>query len=158
MPKYTHSVFEVCVQPYSYLVHKIEEIISSKLRPHYRRGSTGSFTLDTMLSHVSVWTQNEKNIWNFLGYETSSLGWTVRFVVIISAHGEVTIEQADRYLPIGISSGVPGGLGVQSPTPPPEIPKFCQSWNEFPSPWNIHPSNLIWIRVLLIWILSGTPD
>ena len=36
-------------------------------------------------------------------------------------------------------SGVPRGRvwGVQ--TPPPEIPKFWQSWAEFPVPWKIHP-------------------
>jgi hypothetical protein len=30
-----------------------------------------------------------------------------------------------------------GCLGVQPP--PPEIPKFWQSWAKFPVPWNIHP-------------------
>jgi hypothetical protein len=29
-----------------------------------------------------------------------------------------------------------GGLGVQPP--PPEIPKFWQSWTQFPVPWKIH--------------------
>jgi hypothetical protein len=53
------------------------------------------------------------------------------------------------------TSGVPrGGFN------PPEIPKFCQSWAEFPVPWNIqvHPNNLIRIWVSLICKLSGTPD
>jgi len=41
-----HSAFEVLVLSFSYPVHKMDEIVSRKLRPHYRRRSTASFTLD----------------------------------------------------------------------------------------------------------------
>jgi hypothetical protein len=51
-----------------------------------------------------------------------------------------------------------GVWGVNPPPPPHEIPKFWQSWAEFPVLWKIHPNNLIRIRVLLICKLSGTPD
>jgi hypothetical protein len=51
---HTHRVFEVSVQSYSYLVHKMDEIVCSKLRPHYRKGSTASFTLYTMLSESCI--------------------------------------------------------------------------------------------------------
>jgi hypothetical protein len=36
-------------------------------------------------------------------------------------------------------SGVPRGVIEGSKSPPPEIPKFWQSWAEFPVPWKIHP-------------------
>jgi hypothetical protein len=45
--------------------------------------------------------------------------------------------------------------GVQPP-PPPEIPKFCQSWAEFRGIYV--RNNLIRIWVSFIWKLSGTPD
>jgi hypothetical protein len=37
------------------------------------------------------------------------------------------------------SSGVPGGEVLNTPPPPPGIPKFWQSWAKFPVPWKIHP-------------------
>jgi hypothetical protein len=43
--------------------------------------------------------------------------------------------------------------GVQPP--PPEIPKFCQSWAEFPVPWNIHlwqpNQNMGFIQLQIEW-------
>jgi hypothetical protein len=51
-----------------------------------------------------------------------------------------------------------GGWVFKPPPLPPEIPKFYQSWAEFPVPWNIHPNNLIRIWVSFICKLSGTPD
>jgi hypothetical protein len=41
------------------------------------------------------------------------------------------------YLVTVVYRGGEGGLGFQ--TPPTEIPKFWQSWAEFPVPWKIHP-------------------
>ena len=49
---------------------------------------------------------------------------------------KVALPAVRRHV-VGVYSGVPGGgLGVQTP---PEIPKFWQSWAEFPVPWKIHP-------------------
>jgi len=48
-PMDEHSVFEMLVWSLSYLVQKIDEIVSRKLRPHYRSRSTANFTPDNML-------------------------------------------------------------------------------------------------------------
>jgi hypothetical protein len=57
------------------------------------------------------------------------------------------------------TSGVQrGDMGESPPPHPHEIPKFWQSWAEFPVPWKFIRNNLIRIRVSLICQLSGTPD
>jgi hypothetical protein len=40
--------------------------------------------------------------------------------------------------------------GGGSNPPPPEIPRFCQSWAEFPVPWNIH-QNTGFIHLQIEW-------
>ena len=50
MPMDERSVFEVIVYSLPHLVQKVDEIVSRKLRPHYRRRSTAAFTLDEILN------------------------------------------------------------------------------------------------------------
>jgi lipid-A-disaccharide synthase-like uncharacterized protein len=50
---------------------------------------------------------------------------------------QITVRAGKHYADIPGISGVPKGVAGSSP--PPGIPKFCQSWAEFPVPWNIHP-------------------
>jgi hypothetical protein len=51
-----------------------------------------------------------------------------------------------------------GFWGSNSRPLPPEIPKFWQSWAEFPVPWKVYSYYPIRIRVSLICKLSGTND
>jgi hypothetical protein len=45
--------------------------------------------------------------------------------------------------------------GLGGSIPPPEIPRFFQSWAEFPVPWNIHPQqrnqNMGFIHLQIEW-------
>ena len=82
----------------------MDEIVSRRLRPqhsYFHARYDAKWT--THLSGHKI----QENICVFPGYENPSVGLTVHHSYILSEHREMTVEQADRYIPVAIRPNLP---------------------------------------------------